>query len=153
VATGWRERWPALGFESLFPSARGEFVKEIAVGLLADLAEFWVAATVASIAVLAVFTPQLLLSRFVAASIVASLMMQVLWFGAIFLSSRFRQLVPYALLLAAIGIAILSPIVEFWQDHRLFGPVIFLGVAITEMVCGLVFALMGLDSWRRAEFA
>jgi hypothetical protein len=153
VATGWRERWPALGFESLFPSARGEFVKEIAVGLLADLAEFWVTAAVASIAVLAVFTPQLLLSRFAAASIVASLMMQVLWFGAIFLSSRFRQLVPYALLLAAVGISILIPIFEFWQDHTLFGPPILLVVALIEMSCGVGFALTGLDLWRRADLA
>ncbi len=153
VASGWRERWPALGYESLFPSGREQFVKEIAVGLALDLAEFWFAALVICVAVLAFFTPRLLLTPPFIISVLASAMMQVLWFGTIFLTSRFRQVVPYVASLIGVGLGILMPMFQFWENNRLLRIGSFLLIALAEMICGVVFLILGLGLWRRADLA
>ncbi|HEY8748317.1 MAG TPA: hypothetical protein VIM11_10105 [Tepidisphaeraceae bacterium] len=153
VATAWRERWLGLGYESLFPSGREQFVKEIAVGLATDLAEFWVAVAISSIAVLALFGAQALLNPSLIVSLVASLMMQILWIGAIFLASWFRQVVPYVVLLTGVGLAMLIPLFELFQNHRLLGMRSFLLIALAEMACGIIFLLSGMSLWRKADLA
>ena len=62
VAAGiWRERWPVLGFESLFPGRRRDFVRETAVAMAINVAEVWLASAVAAVAAIAPFQPEQLM--------------------------------------------------------------------------------------------
>ncbi len=153
VAAGWRERWASLGYESLLPSRRDQFVGEIAIALGADLIQFWLAALVTSVLVLAAFSPRSVATGAFVASVGASAMMQVLWLGGIFLASRFRQVAPYLVVLNGSGLVMLLPIFHAWYEPR--GPLItfLIMVASVEMTAGLIFLLGALGLWRRADLA
>jgi hypothetical protein len=153
VAAGWRERWASLGYESLLPSGRDQFVKEIAIALATDLAEFWIAAFVTELAVLCFFTPKELTTGAFVLSAVCSAMMQVLWLGAIFLTSRFRQLVPYVVVLLGTALFTVIPILQVWSDPRITKLPFLVSIALTEMTFGGVLLLAGLGLWRKADLA
>jgi hypothetical protein len=153
VAAGWRERWASLGYESLLPSPRRDFVGEIAVALASDLVEFWVAALVMTVLVLAVFARSALPTPAFGVSIVASAMMQFLWLGAIFLASRFRQIAPYVVILIGIGLAMLLPVFHVWSDPRIARIPFLIAIALTEMTCGVILLFSGLGLWRSADLS
>ena len=153
VAASWRERWPSIAYESLYPARREEFVSEIAVALAVDLAEFWLAAFLAALLPLAILEPRMLLSPLVAAGFLASAMMQVPVFGACLLMSKRQGGIVTAGITALIMLAQLVPLLEMWSEHPVLTPVGLLLVALGQMCLGLVLAIAGYATWRRAEFA
>jgi hypothetical protein len=153
VATGWRERWSSLGYESLLPSRRSDFVSEIAVALAADLAIFWLAALITSTLVLAAFSPRSVASAAFSISVLASALIQLLWLGVIFLASRFRQIPLYITVLIGTGLLMLLPIFQSWSDPHGIRTPYLLATAIAESTAGLLMLLTALTLWRRADLA
>jgi hypothetical protein len=153
VAAGWRERWPSIAYELLYPARRDEFVSEIAVALAVDLAEFWLAAFLAAILPLAIFEPRMLRSPLVAAGFLASAMMQVPVFGVCLLMSKRQGGIVTAGVTVLILLAQLIPLLEMWSEHPALTPISLLLVALGQMCVGLVLAIAGYAAWRRAEFA
>ena len=152
VATGWRERWASLGYESLLPTGRAQFIREIAIALTIDLAEFWLAAMVVGIGVLFLFSPADVTGPFFL-SVVCSALMQPLWLGAIFLTSRFRQLAPYIVVLTATALLTILPIVQVWSDARISKLPFLATISVIELACGLILLQSALRLWRRADLA
>jgi len=137
VAIGWRERWPNFDFESLYPVSRREFITDMAAGLALDAAEFWVAATVATLlACVCMRIPALSDGRFWAALLVGA-MMQFLWLGGIFLVGQKRQTASYIAGLTPVALAVFLPLQAMWRwDHAVSAGSVVL-FAIVEMCIGL----------------
>jgi hypothetical protein len=153
VGIGWRERWPSLSYECLYPAGRAEFVNEMVVAIAADLAEFWLAATIAGLVVLAIWEPHtLLLPRFLA-SLTASALMQILAFGVTFLLVRFRAWPLYVVAMLLLLEATFVPLMQTWRDQRPSTPTMLLTVAVVEAALGILLAAVGRLAWGRAEFA
>lgn len=153
VAASWRERWPSLAYESLYPAGKDQFISEIAVAVAVDLAEFWLAAFVAALVALAIVAPRLLVSPLVGVGFLASGMMQVPVFGVTLLMSRRQAGVVSAGLMVLVMLAQLVPLLETWSDHPALKPAGLLLVALAEMAFGILLALAGYANWRRAELA
>lgn len=154
VAAGltWRERWRSLGYESLFPAGRGQFVREMASALAADVAEFWAPAVAAAAAVVVAWppTPPDWPTR-LAATLAASAMMQCLVAGGLFLTARSGHPMLYVGVLTALAAATAVPVSLAWSPHPTLAPTGLLAAAAGEMVVGLAMAWAGGAAWRRAD--
>ena len=137
VAIGWRERWPNFDFESLYPVSRREFITDMGAGLALDAAEFWVAATVATLlACVCMRIPALRDSRFWAALLVGA-MMQFLWLGGIFLVGQKRQTASYIAGLAPVALGVILPLQAIWRWDSPVSAGVIVFVAFVEMCIGL----------------
>jgi hypothetical protein len=149
----WRERRPALGYESLFPTSRDDFVRETALAIAADVAEFWLAALLAGLVPIALWRPDLLTSPALAAGVLGSALMQVLVFGATFLAARSRSWAAYVAVLCSLIAATAVPLAMATSRSPTLTPVDFLLVALVEMTIGLALAAAAYVAWRRVDVA
>ena len=147
----WRERWGNLGYESLYPARRADFVSELAVATAIQLAELWLATALAAIVPIAVWEPSLLASPIVCAALLASAAMQFMVFGVMFVAALFRATLLYVNLLTIL--AALIPITFAWADKPLLSPRGLLFVAIVQMACGIALTVLGSMAWRRRDLA
>jgi hypothetical protein len=153
VAIGWRERWPSLGYELLFPSPREQFAREMALALGTNLAEFWLATLIAGVAVLALWEPGTVVRPQFAVSVLASALMQVFLFGVILWLARWRSWLLYLVGIIVLFQVVMVPMMDAWSDRPVVTPVGLLLIAGLEAAAGIGLALSGRAAWRRAEFA
>ena len=147
----WRERWGNLGYESLYPARRADFVSELAVATAIQLAELWLATALAAIVPIAVWEPSLLASPIVCAALLASAAMQFMVFGVMFVAALFRAALLYVNLLTIL--AALIPITFAWADKPMLSPRGLLVVAMAQMACGIALTALGSMAWRRTDLA
>jgi len=147
----WRERWQNLGYESLYPAARGEFIQELLAATGISLAELWLATTLAVLPPILMHHSRLLADPMFQITLVASAAMQFLVFGVMFLSALFRPILPYVNVITIL--AQLVPISFAWSEKAELSPRGLLVVAGMEMLIGLVITVFGYANWRRADLA
>jgi hypothetical protein len=147
----WRERWMNLGYESLYPADREQFVQELLTATAISLAELWLATAVAVLPPVLIFTPHLLTTPMFLVTLTASAVMQVLVFGIMFLSALFRPMLPYVNVVTIL--AQLIPISFAWADQPELSQRGLLTVAVAEMIIGVLITSFGYSSWRRADLA
>ena len=152
ASAGWRERRPAFGYESLFLATRETFVYSIALAMTFDLARIYGVVLPAALLPIAIWDPRLLLSGSTAASVTASLLMQVLFLGATLVLARFGSWPVWLGVMCACALATARPIVRVWPPHASLSAAQLLAVALGEMLLGVALGLAGFASWNRAEF-
>ena len=153
VGVAWLERWPALGYESLFPATRSRFAAEMALAMSADVAEFWFATTLAVMVPIAVWHSESLTSPLLRATILASAMIQFLMIGGMYWATVWRNRAAYFAILGAIVLAAAIPLEMAWAPRRALSEYTLLQIALAEMACGLALGLAGFVAWLRVEFA
>ena len=153
VGVAWLERWPVLGYESLFPATRRRFAAEMALAMSADVAEFWLATTLAVMVPIAVWHSESLTSPLLRATILASAMMQLLMLGGIYWATVWRNRATYFAILGAIALAAAIPLEMAWAPRHALSEYRLLQFAFADMACGLILGLAGFVAWRRGEFA
>lgn len=151
VGVAWLERWPALGYESLFPATRRRFAAEMALAMAADVAEFWPATTLAVMVPIAVWHSASLTSPLLPATILASAMMQFLMIGGMYWAMIWRNRAAYFAILGAIVLAFAIPLEMAWAPRHALSEYQLLQIAFAEMACGLILGLAGFAAWRRGE--
>ena len=141
VAIGWRKHWANFDFESLYPVSRRQFVTDMAAGLMLDAAEFWIAATIATLlACLCMRVSFLGNGRFWAA-LLTSAMMQFLWLGGIFFIGQHRQTLSYVAGLTPVALAIFLPLEALWRWDRPISAGLTVSIAVLEMLVGIALFL------------
>lgn len=153
TAALWRERWPVLGFESLFPGRPRQFAREAALAMGINLAEFWLASAAAAGVAMAVWRPRDLHSGEFLGSLLASALMQGLVWGVLFLITPLRTTVAYVGVLVVLMLAIAIPFEATWSPQPEMTVNRLLAIASLEMALGIALAGIGATVWRRAEFA
>jgi hypothetical protein len=151
VALIWRERSAGFGYESLFPATRPQFAREMAAALAMDLAIYWLAAMVATLAPIVAWRPEAFSLPLTGASLVACVLMQVVSFGAIYASVRVRSILVTMLILGLLLLVSAVPLQLAWSDHPMLSSgqlVVFAGI---EMGVGCVLAVLANRQWSCAD--
>lgn len=151
VGVAWVERWPALGYESLFPAARSRFAAEMALAMAADVAEYWLATTIAVMAPIAVWHSDSLRTPLFRTTIVASAMMQFLMLGGMYWATLWQNRAAYFALLGAIAVAAAIPLEMAWAPRHALSEYRLLQIAFAEMACALALGLAGFIAWLLGE--
>lgn len=153
VGLAWVERWPALGYESLFPATRGRFAAEMELAMAADVAEFWLATTIAVVVPLAVWHFESLGSPLFRATMLASAMMQFLMLGSIYWATLWRSRAAYFALVGAIAGAAAIPLEMAWSPRPALSAHGLIAIASVDMACGFALIVGGFVAWCRGELA
>lgn len=149
----WRERWPVLGLESLFPGRRREFLWEIAWTMALNLVEVWLAAALAATGAVAVFRPPGVTVEGFAVNLLVAGVGQALVLGALFLLTPFRAAFVYFVVLTLLAVAIAIPLELAWSGRPQLATEGLLTTAAVEAAGGLVLALLGTAFWTRRDLA
>jgi hypothetical protein len=153
AAVVWRERWPVLGLESLFPGRRRDFLWEIACTMALNLAEVWLAAAVAATGAVAAFRPPGVTMAGFALNLLVAGIGQALVLGALFLLTPFRAAFVYFVVMTLLAVAIAIPLELAWSGRPQLGTDGLLTIAAVEAAGGLVLALAGAALWTRRDLA
>lgn len=151
ISALWRERWLNLGYESLYPVERSRFIGELAAATAINLAELWLATTLAVLPAIAIWQPRMFASQMLYVTLAASAAMQFMVFGVMFVTALFRPLLPYMNIVTIL--AMLIPIAFTWASEPSLSPHGLLLVAAIEMAIGLILTAWGSAAWRRTDLA
>ena len=153
IALMWRERWPLLSMEYLYPVRRPVFIHEMAMALAFDFAEFWVALTVVTLIPLTIFSPSVLWDPLLWIGLAASAMMQLLAYGTMALALSFRS---WAILLLALLLTLGWMIFPSASNLQVDSPLsvsIAIHSALTALPVGVILAFVAYFRWRRMSLA
>lgn len=154
VAAGiWRERWPVLGLESLFPGRRRDFVLETLLSMGMNVAEVWLAGAAAAVVAVALFHPVPWSVASFGLSLVASALVQVLVLGVLFVLTPFRAAIGYLLIMTLLMIAIAMPFALIWAGKPQLSLEGLLAIAAAEATMGAMLAIAGRNFWNAFELA
>jgi len=145
------ERWPLLGVESLFPSPRRAFVREMGLVMAINFAEFWLAGMVAAVIAIAAFSPHEIASTSFGMTVVASALTQVLLFGGLFLLGASRSAVPYLIGVSLLMIGVAMPLEMAWAPMPELSVQSLLRISVAEAVLGIVLLLFARNVWGDVE--
>jgi hypothetical protein len=151
ISLMWRERWMNLGYESLYPADRDQFLQELLGATAISLAELWLATALAVIPPILLHNPHLLTAPIFLVTMTASAAMQVLVFGIMFLSALCRPMLPYVNVITILAQVI--PISFVWADSPELSQRGLLVVAAFQMLIGILITAYGYRGWRTTDLA
>jgi hypothetical protein len=145
-------RWPMLGYESLRPVTRRDFVLENGAGVALHMAQVWLTMASALVAVAAALSPGLLGGGELWRSLAASALAQVPATAIVWWLLRVR--VRSVLIgMAMVGGASFAPLSVFTRDLWAVPPGWGAAVAGAVVVVGAVIAWDAYRRWMRADLA
>lgn len=154
VAAGmWRERWPVLGLESLFPGRRRNFVWESLLSMAMNIAEVWLAGAAAAVVAAALFHPGPWSFAAFGLSLLASALVQMLVLGVLFVLTPFRATIPYLMIMTLLMLAIASPFELAWVGKPELSVESLLAIAAAVAALGAMLAISGQALWNAFELA
>lgn len=154
VAAGiWRERWPVLGLESLFPGRRRNFVWESLLSMAMNIAEVWLAGAAAAVVAAALFHPEPWSFAAFGLSLLASALVQMLVLGVLFVLTPFRATTPYLVIMTLLMLAIASPFELAWVGKPELSVESLLAIAAAVAALGAMLAIAGQALWNAFELA
>jgi len=151
ISLMWRERWMNLGYESLYPADRDQFLQELLGATAISLAELWLATALAVLPPILLHNPRLLTEPIFLVTMTASAAMQVLVFGIMFLSALYRPMLPYVNVITILAQVI--PISFVWADSPELSQRGLLVVAAFQMLIGILITTYGYRGWRTTDLA
>lgn len=152
VAAGiWRQRWPVLGLESLFPGRRQGSAWETLLSMAMNIAEVWLAGAVAAAIAAALFHPEPWSWDAFGLSLVGSALVQVFVLGVLFVLTPFRAAIPYIVIMALLMIAIAMPFALTWAGKPQLSVEGLLTVAAAVAALGIMLAIAGQAFWNALE--
>ena len=117
--------------------SRRQFVTDMAAGLMLDAAEFWIAATTATLLACLCMRVGFLGSGRFWIALLAGGMMQFLWLGGIFFIGHRRQTFSYVAGLTPLVLAIFLPLESLWRWDRPTSAGLTFTIVIVEMLAGI----------------
>lgn len=154
VAAGmWRERWPVLGLESLFPGRRRNFVWESLLSMAMNIAEVWLAGAAAAVVAAALFHRGPWSFAAFGLSLLASALVQMLVLGVLFVLTPFRASIPYLVIMTLLMLAIASPFELAWVGKPELSVESLLAIAAAVAALGATLAIAGQALWNAFELA
>jgi hypothetical protein len=151
LALMWQQRWKSLGYESLQPRSRPDFVREIVTAMAIDLLEFWVALTLAVMLPLMIWRRDFVFSDRMEATLLASGCVQVPILAAVAWSVRYRAWSPLVLALVFTTYYGSLPIAAAFARGLPVEPIVLCLIAVGALLVGGAILFDAYQHWCRVE--
>ncbi len=145
----WIMRWPRLGYESLRPATRQQWVIENALALLTDLGRYLSLWLILQVVLLFVFLRQFSESPVLWEAAAFCLCGQVFSFGACALVASFRYSVMTLIAQSLLLVTVMTPwfLSSAWRDQNNSGAAVELILGAVGGVLGLIFGTIAFRRW------